>query len=191
MANKAKDDAIKANFTSLDFADAREELETIKGEMELVRARWNRRRKRWKSRGLVLGEYDAVMKLAGMDGGEVKEKEVTRHRYATWMRVDLGYQATFDFGSIEAPSPEATDKLAKFDAYRQGIADGRAGAGRSANPHAAGTIANVAWDQGFNDHDSEEWKAAEPERKAAKKAAKKGAGPEVGATPADGDNSIH
>lgn len=189
MAKKATDDSAKANFGAGDFVQAMEELAKLTEAKDAAVNRIRQARKRWKGLGLNLGQYDAVMKLRSMDGDEIIQDELDRQRYSKWAAIDLGFQATFEFGDIEEPDDEAAERLSKFDSYQAGIAAGRAGDPRSANPSDAGTVSHVAWDQGWQDHDNDEWKAAQAVKP---KKAKKGAGPEVtGAPEPDGDKSIH
>ena len=180
MAEKASDDAAKANFGASDFIAAMEEISKLNDAKDAAVNRIRQARKRWKGLGLNLKQFDAVMTLRNADADDIMQDELDRQRYAKWGGVDLGFQATFDFGEIEEPNDEASEKLAKFDAYQQGVAAGTSGDARSANPHDTGTVAHVAWDQGWQDHDNEEWKAANAGKP---KRAKKGAGPEVGSVP--------
>jgi len=179
MAAKAKDEAVKLNVSAATVADALDDIVAYKAKVTSATGKLRARRKYWQDQGVNLKVLDEMIALKNQDEQDVRDDEVDRQRYAKWLQVDLGFQAELD---IPAPEPSVVEKVAKHDAYWIGHAAGKNGDVRNPERFGVGTIAQAAYDQGWNDGDTEVFDNAKPPRKV-----KKGAGPEMTAKPADGE----
>lgn len=149
MAKKAADDAKTLNVTPATVLAAVAELTDYQDKVKTAQSLYSNRRKYWKNEGVNLTQLDAILALKKRDSADVLADELDRARYATWLGVELGTQASFD---LDEPEPEHRDQLAKYDAQRDGRNFGLRGEGPELNPHLPGTIAHVAWETGRADN---------------------------------------
>lgn len=157
MAKAAKDDAAHLNVSPDTIVDAVADLTEYKEKVTTAAGKYQARRKHWKKLGVNLTVLDAIMTLKRMDEADVQADEVDRQRYARWLGVELGFQTSLD---LPEPTPAVKDKVTKHDAYWQGHAAGKRGDPRTSNPADTGTIAHAAFDQGWNDGDTEAFNGA-------------------------------
>lgn len=181
MAENAKNDAAALNMTPALLLQCVEALDSLDDKKNSIVGKIRSERQRFKSLGVNLKVLDAIRTLRNADEMDVKADEQDRVRYAQWLGLDLGFQATFEFGAAPGADPDHEANLAKYNATIQGKLAARNGEPRSNNPHEVGTVAHVAFDTGWAMATDEEFENAKPTKP---KKAKKGAGPEVtGAVP--------
>lgn len=176
MTDSAADGARRENFSAKDFLQAEAELTDLLNKSQAATARYKAGRKRWKGFGLDLKAYDAVQTLRRQDEADVLDDERTRAKYARWVGLELGFQEAFEFAPM---TPQETEQRTKNDAIQMGYQAGRRGDPRASNPFAddPGNIGFAAWEEGWNQGDSDTFNAAAP---TAPRQPTKGQGPEAG-----------
>lgn len=184
MADSAKEDAKRENLRPDVYQDFVESIGDLVAQKDRLVAKIRNERKRAEGAGVNLEMMDAAIKIKKKDSARRATDEADLVKYLRWMGCELvGYQAAMD---LPPPDTSHLERIAKYDAHKQGYAAALDGDLRKANPYDAGTVAFVAWDMGWSDGDNDIFNGAAPKPKAKK--AKKGAGPELtGPKPAEPD----
>ena len=92
--SKGAPPANAGNVTRETFLEAMNDINEAKQKLDAAREEWKRRRKRWKAEGVVLGKLDMVVKMTEWGREEVRSDFETGKRYAEWMGLPTGYQAS-------------------------------------------------------------------------------------------------
>lgn len=176
MTESVAEGALKENFSASDYLDAEKELTDFLNKIGTLQGRYQAARKKWKGRGLVLGDFDAIQKLKRLDEQDVRDSERTRQKYAKWAGLDLGFQAAFDFEPLAAEDQQKRDKN---NTIQLGFLAGKRGDPRLSNPFAddPGNIGYAAWDEGWSQGDTDAFNSAAPQPA---RQPTKGQGPEAG-----------
>lgn len=175
----AKDAAIKTNMTAGTLQAAIVDMDGWDDKVDLAVAAAKRTkdlrkaaRARHASEGVDLEVMDEIREMKKADLADLRQKETTRAQYMVWQGFEpVGTQAEM----FAKPSAEEDEARMKHDAMLQGKAAGRRGDPRTANRFEVGTVAYAAFDTGWNEGDTEAFKAADPGR-----VPKKGKGAESG-----------
>lgn len=109
-------------------------------------------RKQMRAAGVVLGDFDAAVRMTEWPREEVTETFENRVQYLRWLRVPIGFQ--FDlFEALDADAQDDDERLAALvaGAETEGWQKAVLGGAEADNPHEANAPAGQAWIKGFRD----------------------------------------
>lgn len=130
-------------------------IEAAEAACIISNKRRNTLRKSARADGILLGEFDAMRKLAGLTRLEQIDKLTASRAYLIYLRSPLGEQMKMEFDSLD-PFNETDDAAARVrieaDAESDGYRAGLAGViWEDDNPHEVSGNEGQAWIKGWRD----------------------------------------
>ena len=144
-------DKSQSNCTDATIQKFAREILGLKERKDQAASEYQSAWKRAKAAGVKPDPLKAALKAKERDPDDVVADQRAYIRYCALLNIPLTQADLFEGApdAEEAPSQDEADEHARFDANRDGVAAGRAGQSRDANPARPGELRFAAWDAGW------------------------------------------